>query len=148
MSISRPPWRATSASEESRVAVLRLMQTAVRGDFPHLPRLLDARLFPLEKPSGRVRPIAVGELWYWLTALCALVVRPGSAALPRPAAYGRLNIWKAQPPHRSPVFRDGSQLTEWGAASRSSGAAPVCPHTARAFGGGCRDGPGLAAGLR
>jgi hypothetical protein len=39
----------------------------VCGDLPHLPRLLS-----LEKPSGGVPPIAVGEVWCRLAALCAL----------------------------------------------------------------------------
>jgi hypothetical protein len=56
--------------------VLRFVQAVVRGDLPHLPRLLDARLLPLSKPSGGVRPIAIGEVWYRLAALCALAACP------------------------------------------------------------------------
>jgi hypothetical protein len=52
--------------------VLRFVQDLVRGDLPHLPRLLDAHLLPLAKPNGRgVRPIPVGEVWYRLVVLCA-----------------------------------------------------------------------------
>jgi hypothetical protein len=76
---------ATSTSEDARAAVLHLMQAVVRDDLPHLPRLLDARLLPLEKPSSGVRPIAVGEVWYRLAALCALAACPnaGSSLVPQ-----------------------------------------------------------------
>jgi hypothetical protein len=67
---------ATSSSEDARAAVLRFVQTADRGDLPHLPRLLDARLLPFAKPSGGIRPIAVGEVWYRLAALCSLAACP------------------------------------------------------------------------
>jgi hypothetical protein len=40
------------------------MQAVARGDLPRLPRLIDAHLLPLEKQSGGVRSIAVGEVWY------------------------------------------------------------------------------------
>jgi hypothetical protein len=70
---------ATSTCEDARAAVLCLMQAVVRGDLPHLPRLLDARFLPLEKPSSGVRPIAVGEVWYWLAALCALAACPNAS---------------------------------------------------------------------
>jgi hypothetical protein len=40
-------------------------------------RLLGARLLPLAKHNGRgVRPIAIGEVWYWLAWLCALAACP------------------------------------------------------------------------
>jgi hypothetical protein len=72
---------ATSSSEEARAVVLRFVQAVVRGDLPHPPRLLDARLLPLAKPNGHgVRPIAIGEVWYRLAALCALATCPTSAA--------------------------------------------------------------------
>jgi hypothetical protein len=81
---------ATSSSSNARAAVLRFMQAMVRGDLPHLPRLLDARLLPLAKPSGGVRPIAIGEVWYRLAALCALAACPnaGSSLAPLQVAVG------------------------------------------------------------
>jgi hypothetical protein len=69
---------ATSTSDDTRAAVLRLMQAVVHGDLPHLPCPLDARLLPLEKPSSGIRPIAVGEVWYRLAALCALAACPNA----------------------------------------------------------------------
>jgi hypothetical protein len=53
---------ASSTSEDAWAAVLRLMQAAVCCDLSHLPGLLDARVIPLEKKSGGVRPIAVCEV--------------------------------------------------------------------------------------
>jgi hypothetical protein len=48
----------------------------VQGDFPHLPWLLDTRLLTFSKPFGGLGPIAIGEVWYRLAALCALVACP------------------------------------------------------------------------
>jgi hypothetical protein len=82
---------ATTSSEEARAVVLRFVQALVRGDLPHLPRLLDARLLPLAKPHGRgVRPIAIGEVWYRLAALCALAACPniGRSMAPLQLAVG------------------------------------------------------------
>jgi hypothetical protein len=70
---------ATTSSEEARVAVLRFVQALVRGDLPYLSRLLEARLLPLAKPNGHgVRPIAIGEVWFLLAALCALAACPNA----------------------------------------------------------------------
>jgi hypothetical protein len=81
---------ATSTREDAWAAVLRLLQAVVRGDLPHLPRLLDARLLRPEKLSGAARPIAVGEVWYRLAALCALAACPsaGSSLVPLQVAVG------------------------------------------------------------
>jgi hypothetical protein len=71
--------------------VLRFVQALVRGDLPYLPRLLDARLLPLAKPNGRgVRPIAIGEVWCRLAALCALAACPnaGRSLAPLQLAVG------------------------------------------------------------
>jgi hypothetical protein len=82
---------ATSTSEGACVAVLRLV-AAVCRDLPHRPHLLDARLLPLAKPFGVVRPIAVGEVWYWITVLVALASCPnaGRSLVPLQAAIGLL----------------------------------------------------------
>jgi hypothetical protein len=82
---------ASTSSEEARAVVLCFVQAVVRGEFPHLPRLLDARLLPLAKPNSRgVRPIAIGEVWYRLTALCALAACPniGRSLAPLQLAVG------------------------------------------------------------
>jgi hypothetical protein len=67
--------------------VLHLKQAAVRGGLPHLLRLL-----PLAKPCSGVRPIAVGEVWYLLAALCDLATCPnaGGSLLPLQVAIGNL----------------------------------------------------------
>jgi hypothetical protein len=61
------------------------MQAVVRGDLPN-----DARLLPLENPSGGVRPIAVGKVWYRGAALCALAACPntGRSLVPLQVAVG------------------------------------------------------------
>jgi hypothetical protein len=70
---------AASSSEDARAVVLRFVQALVRGNLPCLPRLLDARLLLLAKPNSRgVRPIAIGEVWYRLAALCALAACPNA----------------------------------------------------------------------
>jgi hypothetical protein len=82
---------ATTSSEEARTVVLRFVQASVRGDLPYLPRLLEAGLLPLAKPNGRgVRPIAIGEVWCRLAALCALAACPnaGRSLAPQQLAVG------------------------------------------------------------
>jgi hypothetical protein len=68
--------------------VLRLIQAVVRGDLPHPPRLLDARLLPIAKPAGGIRPIAIGEVWYRLAALCALAACPEAGSSLSPLQVG------------------------------------------------------------
>jgi hypothetical protein len=71
--------------------VLRFVQALVRGDLPYLPRRLEARLLPLAKLNGRgVRPIAIGEVWYRIAALCALAACPnaGRSLAPLQLAVG------------------------------------------------------------
>jgi hypothetical protein len=70
--------------------VLWFVQAVVRGELPHLPRLLGAGLLPLSMPSGGVRPIAIGEFWYRLAALCTLAACPdaGHSLAPLQVAVG------------------------------------------------------------
>jgi hypothetical protein len=49
----------------------------------------------------------------------------------RTDAHDRLGQWKAQPPPRPPVPRDGYQLTEWGMAGRPTWTTSVCLHASR-----------------
>jgi hypothetical protein len=81
-----------STSQDARADVFRLVQAAVRGNLPHLPLHLDARLLSLQKPSGGVCLIAVGEVWYPLAALCALAACPnaGSSLVSHPSLWGYL----------------------------------------------------------
>lgn len=57
---------ATTSSEDARVAVLRIVNSIIQGTLPYL---VNARLLPFAKPSGVVRPSAIGEVRY--------LVRPG-----------------------------------------------------------------------
>lgn len=67
---------AISSSEEARSVVLRFAQALVHGKLPPLPRLLDAYLIPLAKPLSGVRAMAISEVWYRPSALCALAACP------------------------------------------------------------------------
>jgi hypothetical protein len=53
--------------------VCRLGNLILRGSLPRAPTLLDSVLVGLQKPDVRGdRPTATGEVWYCLTALCAM----------------------------------------------------------------------------
>jgi hypothetical protein len=67
---------ATSVSEAAFCAVLNMVCAVASGALPHLPSLLQATLIPVKKATGGVRPVAVGEVWYCLAALCALAACP------------------------------------------------------------------------
>jgi hypothetical protein len=54
-------------------AVLSFVNVLLAGDLPDWPDLRACRLVPLEKGGGKVRPIAVGEVWLRLAAKCAMV---------------------------------------------------------------------------
>jgi hypothetical protein len=42
------------------------------GRLPHVPELLDSDGLPIRKPARGIRPIAIGEAWLRLAALCAV----------------------------------------------------------------------------
>jgi hypothetical protein len=81
---------ATASSEDAKAMVLRLIQAVVRGDLPHLSRLLDARVLCIAKPAGCIRPIGIGKVWYRLAALCALAAcqEAGSSLSPLQVGVG------------------------------------------------------------
>ena len=65
-------------SSEGRRAVLQFVNLILSGKLPRSCFLLESLLVGLEKtkdevPTGDVRPIAIGEVWYRLAMICALV---------------------------------------------------------------------------
>lgn len=65
-------------SSEGRRAVLQFINLILSGKLPRNCFLLESLLVGLAKlkdgvPSGDVRPIAIGEVWYRLAMICALV---------------------------------------------------------------------------
>jgi hypothetical protein len=44
----------------------------IAGRLPHVPELLDSDGLTLRKPAGGIQPIAIGEAWLRLAALCAV----------------------------------------------------------------------------
>jgi hypothetical protein len=63
---------AANSSDAAFDAIRRLLNVMLSGKLPHLPELLDATLVAFDMPSGGVRPIAIGEVWYRLASLCGL----------------------------------------------------------------------------
>lgn len=63
---------ATKGSVEALNATVAFVNLMLSGRLPHLGSLLDSSLIGLQKPDGGVRPIAIGEVLYRLTGLCAL----------------------------------------------------------------------------
>jgi hypothetical protein len=62
-------------------AILRLVNAMVAGKLPHLNTFLDSNLIAVGKASGQgVQPIAVGEVWVRIAALCAMAASPGARA--------------------------------------------------------------------
>jgi Reverse transcriptase (RNA-dependent DNA polymerase) len=74
-----------------RVALLRLMQDVCNDNIPDAIRdlLLSSHLVALRKPSGGLRPIAVGELFYRIAGSIAVrSVRAAATSLLVPHQYG------------------------------------------------------------
>ena len=69
---------AVQVSREGRRAVLQFINLILAGTLPRSCFLLKSLLVGLEKmrggaPTGGVRPIAMGEVWYRIAMICALV---------------------------------------------------------------------------
>jgi hypothetical protein len=79
---------ATSVSEAALCAVLDMVCAVTSGALPQLPSLLHATLTPIKKATGGVRPIAGGEAWYRLAALCALAACPVHGLAPLQLVVG------------------------------------------------------------
>jgi len=61
----------------AKAAILDLMNAILGGSIPVLELMKDCRLIALHKKGGRgIRPIAIGEVWARLAALCALKACP------------------------------------------------------------------------
>ena len=63
----------TPSGLEAGHAFLKLI---LAGTLPRLPDMLDSNDIALQKPDGGIRPIAVGEAWTRLGAICALRAHP------------------------------------------------------------------------
>ena len=79
---------------------LELMNHIVSGNLPDIPELRAYRLVPIKKKGtvDGVRPIAVGEVWLRLAAICAMEACPtkGSSLLPYQFGVGCQevhNVW-------------------------------------------------------
>ena len=68
---------AVKASPEAREGAHGVVNLLLSGKLPRCGVLLDSLLIGLAKPTGGVRPIATGEVWYRLSGLCALVALEG-----------------------------------------------------------------------
>ena len=81
---------AVRSSDDAFDAVLMFVQAGVAGTLPPLPELFACRLIPLQKSSGGIRPIAIGEVWARLIALCAVAACPevGPELLPFQCGVG------------------------------------------------------------
>ncbi len=63
---------AAQASDAGFQSVLAFVNLVLSGELPRASFLLDSSLIGLCKPGGGVRPIAIGEVWYRISMLCAL----------------------------------------------------------------------------
>jgi hypothetical protein len=80
---------ATSADAATFQAVLAFVNLVVSGDLPDVAELLNPALIGLQNSGGRgLRPIAIGEAWYQLAALCALECCPDTGASLAPLQLG------------------------------------------------------------
>ena len=59
------------------------------GMLPRECGLLDSKLLALQKDAGGVRPIAIGEVWYRLAAMCAIEAVGKAAAASVGVGEGR-----------------------------------------------------------
>ena len=63
---------AALATNDGFRAVLRFVNLILSAQLPRDCFILESSLVGLQKPTGGVRPIAIGEAWYRLAMLCAL----------------------------------------------------------------------------
>jgi hypothetical protein len=63
-----------AGSTVCRKGIARLIHDIIRGDIPYAVRhhLLATRLIALTKPNGKLRPIAMGEIFYRIAAIYAV----------------------------------------------------------------------------
>jgi hypothetical protein len=63
-------------SEEGLDAVHTFVNALLEGKLPDWQEFRASRLIALQKPNGGVRPIAIGEVWARLVAMCAMSACP------------------------------------------------------------------------
>jgi hypothetical protein len=75
---------AADTSVAAFEAILKLVNTMIAGQLPHLDSFLDSNLIAVQKPNwGGTRPIGVGEVWVCIAGLGAMAGRPAAnASLP------------------------------------------------------------------
>jgi hypothetical protein len=75
---------AADTSVAAFEAILKLVNTMIAGQLPHLDSFLDSNLIAIEKPNGGgTRPIGVGKVWVRIAGLGAMAARPAAnASLP------------------------------------------------------------------
>jgi hypothetical protein len=56
----------------ARQACIATLNDILANRLPQVPQLLDSDGLPLRKPAGGIRPIAIGEAWLRLAALCTV----------------------------------------------------------------------------
>ena len=69
-------------------ATLQFTTHIVSGNLPHIPDKLTCRLIPNNGTVGRVRPIAVGEVWLRIAALCSLEASTTTGQSLQPLNFG------------------------------------------------------------
>ena len=62
----------TGGSAKGFNAALQFVNLILSGQLPRQCGLLDSVMIALKKPNGGIRPIAIGEVWYRLAAMCAI----------------------------------------------------------------------------
>ena len=63
---------AVTSTRKGLDAALGMVNLILSGELPRGGGLLDSLLLALEKDKGGVRPIAIGEVWYRVAAMCAI----------------------------------------------------------------------------
>jgi hypothetical protein len=63
-------------SAQGMDTLLGFVNALLVGELPDRSDLRASRLVPLEKSSGNVRPIAIGEVWLQLASKCVMAVCP------------------------------------------------------------------------
>jgi hypothetical protein len=79
---------AVTGSDEALSVLLDIINLILSGSLPRCAVLTDSRLVAIIKPSGGVRPIAIGEVVLRIASLCALAAVDGAGAALAPTQLG------------------------------------------------------------